>query len=56
MHPLGEVPVLVDGATVLFESLAICLHLADRFPEKKLAPPWARPSEAPISSGSSSPR
>ncbi|ATB33586.1 glutathione S-transferase family protein [Melittangium boletus] len=39
LHPLGEVPVLVDGATVLFESLAICLCLADRFPEKQLAPP-----------------
>jgi glutathione S-transferase len=39
LHPLGEVPVLVDGATVLFESLAICLYLADRFAEKRLAPP-----------------
>ncbi|MBF5041943.1 glutathione S-transferase family protein [Aggregicoccus sp. 17bor-14] len=38
LHPLGEVPVLVDGALTLFESSAICLYLADRFPEKGLAP------------------
>ncbi|WP_163998751.1 glutathione S-transferase family protein [Pyxidicoccus caerfyrddinensis] len=39
LHPLGEVPALVDGEVTLLESLAICLHLADRFPEKQLAPP-----------------
>ncbi len=39
VHPFGEVPALVDGNVTLFESLAICLHLADRFPEKQLAPP-----------------
>ncbi|WP_225411639.1 glutathione S-transferase family protein [Stigmatella hybrida] len=38
VHPLGEVPALVDGDVTLRESLAICLHLADRFPEKHLAP------------------
>ncbi len=38
-HPLGHVPVLDDGGVLLFESAAICLHLADRFPEKGLAPP-----------------
>jgi glutathione S-transferase len=27
-NPLGRVPTLVDGALVLFESAAICLHLA----------------------------
>ena len=37
VHPLGEVPALVDGDVTLLESLAICLHLADRFPEKHLA-------------------
>ncbi|WNG44550.1 glutathione S-transferase family protein [Archangium minus] len=47
LHPLGEVPVLVDGATVLFESLAICLHLADRFPEKRLAPPVGSAERGP---------
>ncbi|MCE9669897.1 glutathione S-transferase family protein [Myxococcus stipitatus] len=38
VHPLGEVPALVDGDVTLLESLAICLHLADRIPEKQLAP------------------
>lgn len=39
VHPLGELPALVDGGVTLLESLAICLHLADMFPEKHLAPP-----------------
>jgi glutathione S-transferase len=38
VHPLGDLPALVDGEVTLLESLAICLHLADRFPEKHLAP------------------
>ena len=41
IHPKGHVPALVDGDTTLFESAAICLYLADRFPEKRLAPPPA---------------
>jgi glutathione S-transferase len=43
VHPFGEVPALVDGDVTLFESLAICLYLADRFPEKQLAPPLGSP-------------
>jgi glutathione S-transferase len=42
-QPLGHVPVLEDGETRVFESAAICLHLADRFPEKRLAPPPGTP-------------
>jgi glutathione S-transferase len=38
VNPLGEVPTLVDGDVTLHETLAICLHLADRFGEKGLAP------------------
>jgi len=45
-QPLGHVPVLEDGATRIFESGAICLHLADRFPEKGLAPPAGTPERA----------
>ncbi len=37
-NPLGRVPTLVDGDLVLFESAAICLHLADRHPDARLAP------------------
>jgi glutathione S-transferase len=39
VSPLGELPALVDGDLTLLEPVAIYLHLADRFPEKKLAPP-----------------
>jgi glutathione S-transferase len=39
IHPHGSVPALVDGDLALFESAALCLYLADRFPEKRLAPP-----------------
>jgi glutathione S-transferase len=38
LNPLGVVPTLVDGDLVLTESVAILLHLADRFPEGRLAP------------------
>jgi len=38
-HPLGHVPVLEDRGQFIFESGAICMHLADLFPEKRLLPP-----------------
>jgi len=34
----GKVPVLIDGATCVWESLAILEYLADKFPEKHLWP------------------
>src|SRR5512136_3084764 len=37
-HPLGHVPVLEDRGQYIFESGAICMHLADLFPEKRLLP------------------
>lgn len=46
VHPLGQVPALVDGDTTIFESIAICMHLADRFPERGLAPPVGSPLRA----------
>jgi glutathione S-transferase len=39
INPMGKVPALVDGDVLVTESAAICAYLADRFPEKKLAPP-----------------
>ncbi len=38
MNPSGRIPVLLDGDLVLYESAAICLHLADRHPEAGLMP------------------
>jgi glutathione S-transferase len=38
-HPLGRVPVLEDDEGFVFESAAICLHLADMHPEVGLVPP-----------------
>ena len=38
IHPHGAVPALDDDGTVVFESSAIVLYLADKFPEKRLAP------------------
>jgi glutathione S-transferase len=34
----GRVPVLLDGALAVWDSLAICEYLAERFPEKGLWP------------------
>jgi glutathione S-transferase len=44
INPNGAVPALVDGEIRLFESAAICEYLADRFPDKRLAPPVGTPA------------
>lgn len=46
VHPLGQVPALVEGDTTVFESAAICAYLADRFPERRLAPAPESPARA----------
>jgi glutathione S-transferase len=38
INPAGKLPALVDDATRVFESAAICLYLADKFPQANLAP------------------
>lgn len=37
INPMGKVPALKHGDTVITESAAICAYLADQFPEKQLA-------------------
>ena len=39
VNPMGKIPTLVDGDVVVTEVAAICAYLADRYPEKGLAPP-----------------
>lgn len=36
--PMGKVPALKDGEVAIAESAAICLYVADRYPEAQLAP------------------
>jgi len=43
VNPLGHVPALDDGGTVILESAAIIMHLADKFPDKGLAPAAGTP-------------
>lgn len=38
INPMGKVPTLVHGGTVVTEAAAICAYLADTFPQAKLAP------------------
>ncbi len=45
-HPLGHVPVLEDGELQMFESVAICLYLAEKFPQGKLLPSLGTPDRA----------
>ncbi|MFA5899898.1 MAG: glutathione S-transferase family protein, partial [Hyphomicrobium sp.] len=39
INPMGKVPTLVDGDTVVSEVSAICCYLADAYPQAGLAPP-----------------
>ncbi|QTF91501.1 HTH domain-containing protein [Halomonas sp. BM-2019] len=41
INPLGKVPAIRHGETVVTEAAAICAYLADTFPEAGLAPPPA---------------
>ena len=47
-NPMGRIPTLIDGDFVLFESAAICLYLADRHPDKGLAPPFGAPERGQL--------
>lgn len=46
INPMGKVPALVDRGVVITEVCAICTYLAERFPEKELAPPIGSPERA----------
>ncbi len=38
LNPMGKIPILVDGDTVVTENAAIALYLADRYAYGRLAP------------------
>ena len=46
LNPNGLIPVLEDGDLVLYEAAAIVMHLADRFPQARLAPAPGTPARA----------
>src|ERR1700757_1937027 len=46
INPNGRIPTLVDGDLVLFEAVAIVLHLVDQHPEAGLAPKVGTPERA----------
>jgi glutathione S-transferase len=39
INPMGKVPAIRHGDTVVTEAAAVCAYLADAFPEARLAPP-----------------
>ncbi|MDR2213110.1 MAG: glutathione S-transferase [Pseudomonadales bacterium] len=43
INPMGKVPTIRHGGTVVSETAAICAYLADQFPAKQLAPPVDSP-------------
>ncbi len=44
LNPNGKIPVLTDDGEAIFETAAIGLYLADKFPAAGLAPPPGAPS------------
>jgi glutathione S-transferase len=50
VNPRGWVPMLVDGATRVTETPAICLYLADRYGYGGLAPTLGDPARGPYMS------
>ena len=44
INPMGKVPAIIHGDTVVTEAAAIALYLADLFPEAGLAPPIGDPA------------
>jgi glutathione S-transferase len=43
INPMGKVPAIRHGETVVTEGAAICVYLADAFPQANLAPPVGDP-------------
>lgn len=44
INPAGKVPVLDDAGMIVTESAAICMHIAEKFPQSELLPPPGTPA------------
>ena len=47
INPMGKVPAIRHGDTVVTENAAICMYLAELVPGKSLAPPAGSPERGP---------
>ena len=47
VNPMGKVPAIRYGDTIVTEGAAICAFLADMFPDRGLAPPSGNPTRGP---------
>lgn len=47
INPMGKVPALLDGDALVTEQVAVYLYLAERFPERGLAPAVGDPLRGP---------
>jgi glutathione S-transferase len=47
INPMGKVPAIKHGDTIVTEGAAICAYLADAFPDAGLAPPSGNPRRGP---------
>lgn len=47
VNPMGKVPAIKHGKTVVTEAAAICAYLADAFPAANLAPPHGSAARGP---------
>jgi glutathione S-transferase len=43
INPAGKLPALVDGDTHVFEGAAVCLYVAEKYPQARLAPAVGAP-------------
>jgi glutathione S-transferase len=46
VSPMGKVPALEDGPARLCDSGAICIYIADQYPQSRLGPPVGHPDRA----------
>ena len=47
VNPMGKVPAIKHGDTIVTEAAAICAYLADMFPDRGLAPPPGNQKRGP---------